>query len=68
MWFEVADEYYGLVRHDATLIGNLLWCGTCCFHVRGSKRGILTFLKLEAPCELWNTNTLFGAKAGEYIV
>lgn len=24
MWFEVVDEYYSLVGHDATLIGNFL--------------------------------------------
>jgi len=24
MWFEVVDEYYSLVGHDTTLIGNLL--------------------------------------------
>lgn len=44
------------------------WRGTCCHHLWGNQRGILTFLKLEAPCELWNINTSFGAKSGEYII
>ena len=68
MWFEVVDEYYSRVGYDATLIGNLLLAWNLLPSSWGSQRGILTFLKLEVPYELWNISTSFGAKSSEYIV
>lgn len=44
------------------------WRGACCLHLWSSQRGILTSVKLQAPCELWNINTSFRAKSVEWQI